>query len=472
MKGWRSALGVRARLTLWYVAAMVIVLTVYAAGVFGFVSRSVSDALDARLRSDFTWAAEMWEQRSDGTLTWFDADDPAQDEAAQDEDNPWLRVWTPGGDLLFQTAVARRNPLPDSASLAADPAEHIVTVDDHGPTFRVLSRPALVGGKPVVIQVARSDGTMREELRELTIFLVLGLPFGVAAAGLGGYALARGALAPVTRMAVRAQSITAARLNDRLPVDHPHDELGRLAVVFNETLERLEQSFEQMQRFTGDVSHELRTPLTAIRTVGEVALRESRSPDAYRTTIGSMLEEADRLTSLVERLLTLSRAASGPAHLQVERVELGELADEVAGYLGVLAEENGQSIVVRHSSAAPCDVDRLILRQALVNLVDNAIKYSPAGSEIALRTSVAPGDVVLEVRDAGTGIALERGARIFDRHYRGDAGGRGAGLGLAIAKWAVEVNRGQLTWQPAGGGGSIFRITLPRATAGTSFRAA
>jgi heavy metal sensor kinase len=467
MKAWRPALGVRARLTLWYVAAMVIVLTVYAAGVFGFVSRSVSDALDARLRSDFTWAAEMWDQRPDGTVTWFDADQAGQSDPAQDEDNPWLQVWTPGGALLFQTAVARRNPLLQSAALAADPPEHIVSVDDRGPTFRVLSRPATVGGKPVVIQVARSDGTMRQELRELTIILVLGLPFGVAAAGLGGYVLARGALAPVTRMAQRAKSITAARLDDRLPVDHPHDELGRLAVVFNETLERLEESFGQMQRFTGDVSHELRTPLTAMRTVGEVALRESRSPDAYRTTIGSMLEEVDRLTSLVERLLTLSRAGSGPSHLQTERVDLGELADEIAGYLGVLAEENGQSITVQRAASVACDVDRLVLRQAVVNLVDNAIKYSPADTEIGIRAFVSGGDAVLEVRDAGAGIAPDRGALIFDRHYRVDPGGRGAGLGLAIAKWAVEVHRGHLTCQPGSTGGSVFRITLPRATAGT-----
>ena len=216
----------------------------------------------------------MWEQQSDGTVTWFDADDRSR---LRTRTTRGCRCGRPEGELLFQTAVARRNPLPQSAALAAQPPEHIVTVDDRGPTFRVLSRPAQVGGKPVVIQVARSDGTMRHELRELTIFLVLGLPFGVAAAGLGGYALARGALAPVTRMAVRAQSITAARLNDRLPVDHPHDELGRLAVVFNETLERLEQSFEQMQRFTGDVSHELRTPLTAIRTVGEVGAARSRA---------------------------------------------------------------------------------------------------------------------------------------------------------------------------------------------------
>jgi heavy metal sensor kinase len=455
----RLLLGVRARLTFSYVAAMLVVLTIYAGGVFGFVSRSVSRALDSRIRGDFMWAAEMWEQQADGTLTWFDAED-----VSQDEDNPWLQVWSPSGELLFQTAVARRNTLPDGAALARRASGHIVAVDGLGPTIRVLSRHAVVGGKPVIIQVARSEAPMRRELRELTLFLLLGLPFGVAAAGLGGYALARGALAPVNRMAERARSITAARLNDRLPVDNPHDELGRLAVVFNQTLERLEESFQQMQRFTADVSHELRTPLTAIRTVGEVALRETRSPDAYRGTIGSMLEEVDRLTSLIARLLTLSRAGTGPAHLRRERVDLSELADEVTAHLSVLAEEKRQSIAVRRLSAAWCEGDRLMLRQAVINLVDNAIKYSPYDSRIQIRISSSEARAVLEVSDTGPGIDPERGGRIFDRFYRAAAAGDrpGLGIGLSIAKWAVEANGGALTWEPGAIAGSTFRITVPR----------
>jgi heavy metal sensor kinase len=315
---------------------------------------------------------------------------------------------------------------------------------------------------------------MRRELGELTLFLVLGLPFGVIAAGLGGYALARGALAPVNRMAERARSITAARLDDRLPVDNPRDELGRLAVVFNQTLERLEGSFEQMRRFTADVSHELRTPLTSIRTVGEVALRDHRSADAYRGVIGSMLEEVDRLTCLVERLLTLSRASSGPAHLQVEPVDLRELADEVAGHLSVLAEENGQSIVVQPAPVTVCcEGDRLMLRQAVINLVDNAVKYSPSAAEIQVRVSASDSAAALEVCDNGPGIAPERAERIFDRFYRAASGTDrgGMGLGLSIAKCAVEANRGELSWHPRPGGGSIFRVVLPRtATAGSTFR--
>ena len=147
-------------------------------------------------------------------------------------------------------------------------------------------------------------------------------------------------------MTERARTITAERLSDRLPVHNPDNEMGRLATVFNETLGRLEASFEQMRRFTGDVSHELRTPLTAIRSVGEVGLREHRDEPAYRAIIGSMLEEVDRLSGLVDRLLTLSRAESGQAKLSVEVVDLRELAEEVVGHLGVLAEEKRQTITV------------------------------------------------------------------------------------------------------------------------------
>ena len=171
---------------------------------------------------------------------------------------------------------------------------------------------------------------MRDELRQLVLIFVLGLPVAVAVAGLGGYTLARRALRPVERMSERARSITAERLSDRLPVDNPDDEMGRLATVFNETLGRLERSFEQMRQFTADVSHELRTPLTSIRSVGEVGLRERRDEPAYRGIIGSMLEEVDRLASLVDRLLTLSRAETGQARLSSAEFDLRGLADEVA----------------------------------------------------------------------------------------------------------------------------------------------
>ena len=451
----------RARLTLWHVAAMVLVLVVYAAAVFTLVRRNVSQALDDRLRSDFRWAAEMAEQRPDGTLTWFDGD-------ARDENNPWLQVWSEDGQALFRTAVATRLPVPTSDRLARDPDGRIVSVPTDTVPFRVLSGHATIAGRPVVLQVGASEGAMRQELRELLLVLLLGLPLSVVAAGLGGYWLARGALAPVNRMAERARAITAERLGERLPVDNPADELGRLALVFNGTLSRLESSFEQMRRFTSDVSHELRTPLTAIRSVGEIGLREPRDEAAYREIIGSMLEDSHRLSGLVERLLALSRADTGDVKLSPEAIDLGELAENVTTHLAVLAEEKQQSVTVDRVGAPWCIGDRLVLRQALINLVDNAIKYAPAGGRIRVRVANEADGATLEVSDTGPGILPERQHRIFDRFYRGahDHSGEssGVGLGLAIAKWAVEANLGTLSYEPAEGGGAAFRITLPRSS--------
>jgi heavy metal sensor kinase len=308
---------------------------------------------------------------------------------------------------------------------------------------------------------------MRDHLRDLLFIFLLGLPIAVAIAGLGGYYLARHSLAPVDRMAEQARLITAERLTERLPVDNPRDELGRLATVFNQTLMRLEASFDQMRRFTADASHELRTPLTAMRSVGEIGLRGRRDPAAYREVIGSMLEEVDRLSLLVDRLLTLSRADSGESMLSRDRVDLCELAEEVTTQLVVLAEEKQQSLVVQAGRPSMCVGDRMVLRQALLNLVDNAIKYSPVGGQIAVKVSTTTGGMaVLDVSDTGPGIPVDLRPRVFDRFYRADRSrsrenGGGTGLGLSIARWAVEVNGGQLTLEDSDGAGATFRITLP-----------
>jgi heavy metal sensor kinase len=462
---WRSH-SVRVQLTVWYAAAMIVVLGVYAAAVFASVSRSMSDSLDQRLRSDFWWAAATVDQRPDGTVTWLEP------EGFGDEDRPWLQVWSLDGKLLYQSSEARRLPFPESARLAlqADNRNVIVKVQTDTVPVRILSNSGKIRSKdpaamPVVIQIARSEGPMRRQLSDLAVILVLGLPLGVAAAGFGGYTLARRALAPVERMTDRARTITAERLSDRLPVHNPDNEMGRLATVFNETLGRLEASFEQMRRFTGDVSHELRTPLTAIRSVGEVGLREHRDAPAYRAIIGSMLEEVDRLSGLVDRLLTLSRAESGQAKLSVEVVDLRELVDDVVSHLGVLAEEKHQSLTVEVTGVPRGVGDRLVLRQSLINLVDNAIKYTPAGGTIHIRASDTPAGPAIEVRDTGPGIAPDVRTRIFDRYDRGNSrsdGIGGSGLGLAIAKWAVEVNGGLLSLESSPGAGSVFRMTLTR----------
>jgi heavy metal sensor kinase len=461
MKAWRRPLSVRVRLTLWYMGAMVVVLAVYAAGVYAFVRSSVSQTLNEKLRSDFQWPQEMLTSLPNGGIR------PTDEIIEADSGGPWLQVWSPSGDLLYGTFRARMKAIPRGDELAARANGDIVPVGAK-PPVRVLTGRSRIGKQQVVIQVAAEEGPMQDELRKLSLILILGLPLGVAVAGIGGYSLARRALAPVDRMAERARLITAERLRERLPVHNPQDELGRLATVFNETLTRLESSFEQMRRFTADASHELRTPLTAMRSVGEVGLRGKRDEHAYREIIGSMLEEVDRLSHLVDRLLTMSRADTGDVSLSADSVDLGELAGEVASQLDVLAEEKEQTLTVERIAAFQWTGDRLILRQALLNLVDNAIKYSPPGSRIMIRVDHAPDGAIIDVIDNGAGIPVELQGRIFDRFYRVDISrsreNGGTGLGLSIAKWAVEVNGGKLTLENTNGVGSTFRISLPQAS--------
>jgi heavy metal sensor kinase len=462
--GWRSHT-VRVRLTVWYVAAMTLVLAVYISVVYVFVSRNASQNLDQQLRRDFQWAAATVDIGPDGRVIW--AAEPLL--TTGDEELPWVQVWTGDGRLrLFMSNEALRRPVPGSIDVVDTPEDDRGVIEsfpigDETTMMRIFTRRLPIRDQPYILQVGRAETGMRQELRELGVILALGFPIAIAVAGLGGYALARRALLPIERMTDRAQHITAERLGERLPVHNPDDEMGRLASVFNETLARLEESFGQMRRFTADVSHELRTPLTALRSVGEVGLRGQRDATAYRSIIGSMLEEADRLASLVDRLLTLSRAESAPLKHPGEVLNLSQLAEDVAAHLGVLAEEKRQSMAVDTPGPVAVTGDHLGLRQAVINLLDNAIKFTPPGGEIRVVVRESGDAASLDVVDSGPGVPPESRDRIFDRFFRAAAAGEaGTGLGLSIAKGAVESSGGRLTLEDAGPAGSTFRITLPR----------
>ena len=459
---WRSH-SVRVRLAFWYVGAMLVVIGVYVAAVYVFVSRNASENLNQQLRQDFTWVYASLYQDEEGMymLTEPERIDP-------DFPLPWVQVWR--GDrsrVVYRNGEAQRTSVPESRSVVG---EGIVTLTaEDGERMRIMTQRGALKGpfaeSRVVIQIGRSESSMDAQLRDLALILVLGLPIAVAVAGVGGYVLARRALAPIERMTSHARTITAERLSDRLPVDNPDDEMGRLAAVFNQTLGRLEQSFEQMRRFTADVSHQLRTPLTAIRSVGEVGLRAGRRDEAsYRAIIGSMLEEADRLSVLVDRLLSLSRAETHQSTLTPDSVSLVELAEDVVGHLGVLAEEKGQSLSVDATGRPTAVIDRVVLRQALINLVDNAIKFTPSGGQVSVRVTSDDGTAVVDVTDTGPGIPSEARERIFDRFFRGDElAASVTGLGLSIAKGAVEANGGQLTLERSDAQGTTFRIRLSKA---------
>jgi len=338
-----------------------------------------------------------------------------------------------------------------------------------GTRVRMAASIPSVDGRRVFLRVAHSEQALWQEMEEIVSVLLLVLPPALVLAGLSGFTLARKALAPIDAMAHTAERISAERLNERLPIENPEDELGHLARAFNATLARLEAAFDQLRRFTADASHELRTPLTAIRSVGEVALQTPKSATEYRDVIGSMLEETDRLTRLVDSLLTLSRADAGHIHVQRTDISLLGLAQEASSLVEVLAEEKQQRISVEGVPTLIVSGDRLILRQALINLIDNAIKYSPAEAEILVRVAAGKDNrLIVEVVDQGPGVPQEHRSRIFDRFYRVDSARSrewgGAGLGLAIARWAVEIHGGQITFQSVEGQGSTFRVALPSTT--------
>ncbi len=297
----------------------------------------------------------------------------------------------------------------------------------------------------------------------LWLALALGGPATMLLFALAGYVIAGRALAPVKEMVERTRRLSAKSLNERLPVANPHDELGQLATVFNETLQQLENSFAELRRFTADVSHELRTPLTAIRAVGEVAYRE-RNPAILYDALGSILEEVQRMNQLIDRLLLLARADDDnlPVHLEAGLVR--DALVEVRNALTLVAEEKQQRMELDCPDHLLAVFDPALLRLALLNLIQNAIRYSPPAKPIMLRAFQREDAVVITVADQGPGIAPEHHQKIFERFYRVDkARARaegGAGLGLAIVKWSVERMGGQVELQSEPGQGSVFRLRL------------
>jgi heavy metal sensor kinase len=451
MRAWPRS--VRVRLTLWYAAALGAILLAFAAGVYAFAREQLQTQLCQQLAHDCAAVTRQAETEPDEL-------EELGDSAAV----PVFAVRTAAG-LLYQTTAWQRLRLaPDFDDGTAAPAERSIRAPDGRP-YRVVLGPPFGPENKYRMAVAQDEQGVNRALAGLARTLLLAYPAALMLAVASGYVLAGRLLAPVGAMARKAETITAERLAERLPVEHPHDELGRLARVFNVTLGRLESSFERLRRFTADASHELRTPLTAMRSVGEVALRDDRDAAAYREAIGSMLEEVDRLTRLVESLLLLTRADSGTARLVREPLDLPALAAEVVEHLRPLSEEKTQSLSATLTPGTIVPGDRLMLRQALINLLHNAIRYTPAHGSVCVRVLSANGHALLEVSDNGPGIAATEHARIFERFYRIDPARPralgGAGLGLAIAKWAVQANGGRIELDSAPGRGSTFRIVLP-----------
>ncbi len=333
---------------------------------------------------------------------------------------------------------------------------------------RLLTAP-LTDGRRVtgVVQVGISLAPVELALARLARALVIGGLAALALAGAGGYALAAAALRPVDAMAAAAATISATDLHRRVPEPDGDDELARLARTFNAMIARLEEAFARLDRFAADASHELRTPLTILRGEVDLALRAPRTVEEYREVLASNRDEIDRMTAIVDQLLLLARAERGTLSLAREPVRLDRLVDETLQQWRDLAAAAGLTVTVDPGPPVTVHGDELRLRELLLNLLDNARKYTAAGGRIDVRLAPdeAAGVVRLSVADTGVGIRPDALPRLFDPFFRADEArardAGGAGLGLTIVKRVAEAHGGSVAVESEVGRGSRFSVTLP-----------
>jgi two-component system heavy metal sensor histidine kinase CusS len=334
-------------------------------------------------------------------------------------------------------------------------------------SFRVLSSRVALGKEEAarLLQVAFDRSEEDKILAEFRSRIAPLLAISLILCGIVGYQIARRGLQPVKRISETARTIRSTTLDARLPAAEFPAELAELARTFNEMLDRLKESFERLSRFSADIAHELRTPLNNIRGEVEVTLGKSRSPEEYRETLGSFLEEAARLTRLIESLLFLARAEHPETEVRREPVDLGAVLDSVREFYGATAEESGVQLGVEAARPVPAHLDRTLVQRAVGNLVENALAHTPKGGRIVLHGSRRNGEVLIEVADTGCGIAAEHLPKVFDRLYRADrsrtASTGGAGLGLAIVKSIAELHGGTAEIASDVGKGTQVRLRLP-----------
>ena len=334
---------------------------------------------------------------------------------------------------------------------------------------RVVTLPLEIDGVQFQLSGSYPMGDVVAILDRIRVMFFVAIPLLLVAAAAGAYFLAHRSLAPVAAMAVRAGEITATNIHERLPVAGAA-ELTRLARVFNQLLERLDTAISQQRRFMADASHELRTPTAALKAEAEVTLaREHRTEAEYRESMMVMLQSSQRLTRIVDDLFLLARADAGHLVARDEPLYLEEVVHDATRAMVQVGEGRGVRVELKQMTQAPFCGDPDLLGRLLLNLLDNAIKYSPPGATVEVTMLAAPGQHIISVVDQGPGIAPDAVESIFERFYRGDAARSraegsvtdGAGLGLAIARRIAVAHGGTLSVVYSRPGRTEFRLTLP-----------
>jgi len=439
---------IRRTLLFWYALIFVVLISAFGATAYERLRRTVYRGIDARLDAHAQVVVAALEEMNDGSI------DLELSRAARKmfraDDHPYFVVWDRDGKVLHRSTPPVDVERPDAALRRSRGK------------VREVSMAGPAGTRVLVGQKAKEIGSIQEFLAAL--LFAGGMVMIVALAG--GWFLAGRVLKPIDRISATAASLSAANLSQRIDVAQTENELSRLAATLNDLFARLEDSFGRQARFTADASHELRTPLSVAISHAELALRKERTPQEYREALEEVLRASTQMKGLVEGLLTLARADAKQARLATDDVPFHAVVEEVATSLGPLARERRVAVTVH---AAPVTVrgDRDRLRDVVVNLLTNALRYTPEGGKVDLTLQEETDAAVLQIADTGIGIPEKDRPHLFERFYRVDqARARdqgGVGLGLAISKCIVEAHRGTIGFTSKEGEGSTFSVRIPKA---------
>ncbi len=456
---------IRFRLTLWYVLTVMATFVVIAWATYQYVNAMLISSLDTSVTNEVKWITSRLEKQRERNESNDEVREDIRDHASYFPHKEFIEIWDSTGQIFHQS----RNLSGDTLFFLLENIENhrwlLITLQD----FRDHQlRLAMSKTSSATILLGIPMESTTEVMSQLFDTLAWMSPLVMLIAVVGGTILAKKSLAKVNKVTETVKRITVERLHDRIPEPEINDEIGNLISTFNAMISRLDSSFEQMKQFSADASHELRTPLTVIRTQLESALDSRRSPAELKKIVAHCLDETIRMSSTIENLLLLAKSDAGQVTVRNDKVVLQKLMEEMYEESIILA--SAKSITVQLQKADPATIlgDEQRLRQMLLNLIDNAIKYSQYNGAINLSLVKNNGRATITVADNGIGIPAEEVPRIFDRFYRVDrARSRemgGAGLGLSITRWIVQAHGGNLTVKSEVNKGSEFTVVFPLAT--------
>lgn len=463
---------IKFKMTLWYVAILGIILSCFSLFLYLTLADSLYKGLDNKIRTMAEIVASSTRSPFGAGTSMADLDQIMTERFGIRPLGRFIQILDESGRIGEKSTNLRDVQIPISVQTMKAASKGVITFETvqvmEKYPLRVVTMPIMENEKMVgIVQVGSSLEGVEEALDQLLLILLIAVPAALLIASAGGLFLANKALRPVDAITRIARRIGSGDLSQRIRIKRVNDELGRLASTFNEMIAKLEKSFHQVKRFTADASHELKTPLTILRGEVEVGLKKKRGLKEYQSILASNLEEINRMSRIVEDLLTLSRADMGELIMEREEIELSALAREVWEDLQLLAKKKRIQLKFMDNGFTRVEGDPLFLRQLILNITENGLKYTRAGGEVAVRVKGDrhQGVVRLLVTDTGVGIPQKDLKRIFDRFYRVD-GARsretgGTGLGLSICQWIAQAHEGRIAVESKVGKGSTFTVTLP-----------